>query len=86
MLDRFSKNTQISNLVKIRLVAAQLLHADRQTDMTNFRNFANEPKTVGKSIAYRTPISITVNFEFSGVATIKIMVFWDVISPILVLR
>jgi len=31
-LDRFSKNTQISNFVKIRPVAAKLLHAGRRTD------------------------------------------------------
>ena len=31
-LDRFSKNTQISNFVKIRLVGADLFHADGRTD------------------------------------------------------
>jgi len=30
--DRFSKNIQISNLMKIRPVEAQLFHADRQKD------------------------------------------------------
>jgi hypothetical protein len=37
--------------MKIRQVGAELLHADRQTDMTKltvvFRNFANAPKKVG---------------------------------------
>jgi len=28
----FSKNTEISNLIKMRPVAAQLFHADGQTD------------------------------------------------------
>ena len=46
--DRFSKNDQISNLMKIRPVGAELFHADRQTDMTKLtvalRNFANAPK------------------------------------------
>ena len=45
--DRFSKNSQISNLMKIRHVGAELFHADRRTDgrtdMTKlivvFRNF-----------------------------------------------
>jgi hypothetical protein len=42
------KNTQISNLMKIRPVGAELLHTDGRTDMTKqivaFRNFANAPK------------------------------------------
>jgi len=47
-LNRFSKNTQISNLIKIRPVGDEVFHAngrtDIQTDMTKvtvaFRNFA----------------------------------------------
>jgi hypothetical protein len=31
-LHRFSKNIQISNLIKISPVGAELFHADRQTD------------------------------------------------------
>jgi len=48
-LDRFSKNAQISNFMKIRPVGTDVFHADRQTDVTKltgaFRNFANSPKT-----------------------------------------
>ena len=47
-LDRFSKNTEVSNFMKIHLVRAELFHADGQTDMTKltvaFLNFANDPK------------------------------------------
>ena len=47
MLDRFSKNTQMSDFMKIRPMGAELFHADGQIDMTNlfvtFRNFANVP-------------------------------------------
>jgi hypothetical protein len=45
--DRFSKNTEISNFMKILPVGAKLFHVDGQTDMTKiivtFRNFANVP-------------------------------------------
>jgi len=47
----FRKNSQISNLMKIRPVGAEfgaVRRTDRQTDMTKlivaFRNFANAPK------------------------------------------
>jgi hypothetical protein len=46
-LDGFSKTPQISNLMKIRPVGAELFHADEQRDMTKpnvaFRNSANAP-------------------------------------------
>jgi hypothetical protein len=32
LLDRFSKNTEIQNFMKIRLVGAKFFHADGQTD------------------------------------------------------
>jgi hypothetical protein len=47
-LDRFSKNAQISNFMKIGLLWTELLHAEGQTDMAKLivalRNFANAPK------------------------------------------
>jgi len=47
-MDRFSKNTQKPNYMKIRPVEAEFFHADGQTDMTKltvaFRNFTNAPK------------------------------------------
>ena len=43
----FSENTQISNLMKIRAVEAELFRADRRTHMTKLivacRHFANAP-------------------------------------------
>jgi hypothetical protein len=48
VLDRFSKNTQISSSMTIHPVEATFFHADGQIDMTKlmvaFRNFANMPK------------------------------------------
>jgi len=47
-LDRFAKNTQISNFIEIRPVGAELFHADGQADTTKlivaFSNSANAPK------------------------------------------
>jgi len=49
-LNRFLKNTQISNLTNICSVEAKLLHANGRTDMSKlivaFRNFENAPKNV----------------------------------------
>jgi len=51
-LDRFSKKTQVLNVMKIGSVRAEFFHADGQTeiDMTKlivaFRNFANAPKKI----------------------------------------
>ena len=46
--NRFLKNTQISDLMKICLMGAELFHADRRTDMTKlmvaFSSFANASK------------------------------------------
>jgi hypothetical protein len=47
-IDRFSKNTQISNFIEIGPVGAELFLADGQTDITKLvvasRSFANAPK------------------------------------------
>jgi hypothetical protein len=47
VLDRLSKNIQISNFMKIRPVEAELCRAGSRTDMAKlivaFRNFSNAP-------------------------------------------
>jgi hypothetical protein len=47
----FRKKAQISSFIKIRLVEAELFHADRLTDgydsaKSHFRNLANAPKKI----------------------------------------
>ena len=48
VLDRFSKNTQISNFIRIRPAEAELFRADRRADMTKlivpFGYYANMSK------------------------------------------
>jgi len=59
-LNRFSKNTKISNFMKIRAVGPELFNAEGRTDegtgMTKlkvaFRNFANAPKNPGHAVAH----------------------------------
>jgi hypothetical protein len=57
----FQKNPQIWNFMEIRPVGAELLYADRQTDMKKlpvaFRNFANAPKIHKYAISIKIPIS-----------------------------
>jgi len=60
----FSKNPQIWNFMKTRLVGATLFHADRRTDMTKlivaFHNFANAPK---RTVVYS--LRCTINAPYS---------------------
>jgi hypothetical protein len=41
--NRFSKNCQISNFMKIRPVGAELFHADGRTDITKLQRIKNQP-------------------------------------------
>jgi hypothetical protein len=49
-LNRFSKNIQIPNLVKIRPVGAELFHVSGRTDgrVVTFRNLGNAPKNTSR--------------------------------------
>jgi hypothetical protein len=70
ILDIFSKNTRTPNLMKIRLVGAQLFLADRRMDQRtdgrtamskvrgDFRNYVNAPKTQQLLLAVST-LSVT---------------------------
>jgi hypothetical protein len=52
-LDRFSKNIQISDFMKIRSVATEVFHADGRTDtklIVAFRNLAKAPKKQLKGV------------------------------------
>ena len=48
----FEKKSQVSNVIKVRLVGAELFHGDGRTDMTKlivtFSNFTKAPKSTDK--------------------------------------
>jgi hypothetical protein len=67
ILDRFSANTHISNLMKTRPVEAGLFNADRQTDKTDmtiatvaFHSFMNAHKKLNNNEQKRTITTITI--------------------------
>jgi hypothetical protein len=82
-LNRFLKNTQISNLVRIRPVGSMLFHADGQTDgqdtditklIVAFRNFANLPKNYifcPYSVSIRSTQFFTININCFLVAVLS---------------
>jgi hypothetical protein len=49
---KFSKNTQISNSIKIRPMGAELFHADRQTDTTKLTAAFRNTETWLKRVHY----------------------------------
>ena len=66
-LDRFSKNTQISDFMTVRQVEADLFHADRQTDRHDEANrrFSQFCRTSLKAVSDAQPNSvIEVVFRF----------------------
>ena len=69
-LDSFFENTQISDLVKILPVGAELLHADGQIDMPKvivaFRNFARASKIclACSEMKILNTVLVTLNFYF----------------------
>ena len=71
----FSKNIQISSLIKIHPVAVELFHADRRTDMIKlivaFCDFANAPNYIIRRNSTRSYLSlITVYWAYSSDTTV----------------
>jgi hypothetical protein len=69
-MDRFSKNTQMSNFMKICPVGAELFHADRRADrwtdmklIVDFRNFSNMSKNAYSSSGQNTSSPSTFTRE-----------------------
>jgi len=66
-VDRFSKNTQRSNFIKISPVGAELFRADRPTDTTKlavaFRNFANVQIMIDDPSTCHAPDSVPSNSQ-----------------------
>jgi len=63
--------------MKIRLVGAELLHADRRTDKTRlivaFRNFANAPINLAKRSAFISSITIGAQYVNDVFCTAKLL-------------
>ena len=96
-LDRFLKNTQMSNFIKIRPVGAELLLVDVRTygqiDMTKlivaFRNFANTPKSCSACAAqFRSSVllcklaGLTVFASKSRSECVWLTVFWAILYSV----
>jgi hypothetical protein len=81
-LDRFSKNMQISNFVKIHPVGVELLHAGGRTDMTKLivaiRNFAKAPKNIGGGGGHLPTFLTPLKFRLRPVAARDLLLDdWD---------
>jgi hypothetical protein len=83
-LDRFSKEAQILSFIKVRPVGAELIHADRRTDITKlivaFRNFANARKNechgVTMKVIWAYPTSLAIGpAEFKFLLTLLLWVY-----------
>jgi hypothetical protein len=80
LLYTFRGNTQISNLVKIRRVLADLFLADRQTDMTNLIvTFRNSAKASENQYAIPAAARIAEQFWFQQTARTEGWSNWTVL-------
>ena len=72
--DRFSRNTQIPNFIKIRPVGAELFHADKGTDMKKLivalRNFANALKKLFRNAPCICKVTNLYKIKFASVVNI----------------
>jgi hypothetical protein len=68
-LDEFLKNAKVTSFMKIRPVVAELLHADRLTDVkliVAFRKFTDGPKmdTSNSCVYLRVYMTFRTNSDF----------------------
>jgi len=76
----FSENTQITNLIKIRPVGAELFYADGRTEMTKlifaFRNFAKVPKNTTPIVVWCRRSSTSVHYKLTPLMSF-VREIWD---------
>ena len=70
-LNRFSKNSITSNIVKIRVVGSEMFHADRQTDgwtdgQTDFSNAPTNGHSYWRSGCYSNRKCLCKRYSFWG--------------------
>jgi hypothetical protein len=79
-----AKNTQISNLMKIRQVRAELFHTDRQTDVTKlivtFHNFSKASK-INRPTSYPTNHKFGSHLRIRNCKSIGVAAVLKLVTP-----